>query len=154
MSEPLTIQDAIDFEIAGIAAVVSAKFRRNIPIKFKLMDGISASWLVYCYDKGNSIYLSGFGCKTIDDALSKALAHAQALRTIEDENADLGLAEEDEPQEELIECDECTCSMSVVHSTDIDPPEMRVDPHCPTHGRYQDPDRLRDERIDREMEEI
>jgi hypothetical protein len=32
----------------------------------------------------------------------------------------------------------CTCRMSPVHSTDIDPPEPIVDRWCPVHGRNPD----------------
>jgi hypothetical protein len=45
---------------------------------------------------------------------------------------------------------DCTCRMSSVNSASIDPPHEIVDPWCPLHGG-RDPDRERDERIDREM---
>jgi hypothetical protein len=32
----------------------------------------------------------------------------------------------------------CTCGWTTVHPTDIDPPEPKLDPWCPVHGR--DPD--------------
>jgi hypothetical protein len=28
----------------------------------------------------------------------------------------------------------CTCRLAPVHCTDIDPPDMIVDRHCPAHG--------------------
>jgi len=48
-------------------------------------------------------------------------------------------------------CDqECTCSAPIAGPTDIDPPEMKTDPWCPTHG-WRDADRERDARVDREL---
>lgn len=45
----------------------------------------------------------------------------------------------------------CTCRMSMVHATDIDPPHEVVDEWCPVHGR--DPDAEADRRAeDREAE--
>jgi hypothetical protein len=45
----------------------------------------------------------------------------------------------------------CSCRMSSVNSASIDPPHEIVDPWCPIHGG-RDPDRERDERMDREAE--
>jgi hypothetical protein len=49
---------------------------------------------------------------------------------------------------EAAECarQDCTCRMSVVGPTDIDPPEVKRDKWCPVHGR--DPDYERDRQID------
>jgi hypothetical protein len=44
----------------------------------------------------------------------------------------------------------CTCRMSIVHSTDIDPPEPVLDKWCPVHGR--DPDLAYEEWRDRQYE--
>jgi hypothetical protein len=45
----------------------------------------------------------------------------------------------------------CTCRMSHVRSTDIDPPELILDKWCPVHGR--DPDQAYEEWRDRQMME-
>ena len=45
----------------------------------------------------------------------------------------------------------CTCRMESVYSTMIDPPEVKVDRHCPIHGRERDPDDARDQRNDDRM---
>lgn len=42
----------------------------------------------------------------------------------------------------------CTCRMSWVDSATIDPPHEIVNPNCPLHGVYQDPDEARDRLIE------
>ena len=48
----------------------------------------------------------------------------------------------------------CICRMSSVNTATIDPPEPVINRNCPLHGDMaaRDPDRARDERIDRENE--
>ena len=43
----------------------------------------------------------------------------------------------------------CTCSVPGARSTDIDPPEPRIDRECPLHGSPRDPDVEREARRDR-----
>jgi hypothetical protein len=43
----------------------------------------------------------------------------------------------------------CTCRVPVAGPADIDPPEVRRDPWCPTHGTL-DADYLREDRIERD----
>ncbi len=40
----------------------------------------------------------------------------------------------------------CTCSIPIARSTDIDPPEPRINRRCPLHGDHRDPDDLREQR--------
>jgi hypothetical protein len=51
---------------------------------------------------------------------------------------------------------DCTCRMSSVNTASIDPPEMVLNPRCPVHGKYRDPDeeyerRRDDAAFDRQM---
>lgn len=46
----------------------------------------------------------------------------------------------------------CSCRMSSVNSATIDPPEPIIDAWCSLHG-WRDPDRERDEKRDREMDD-
>ena len=48
--------------------------------------------------------------------------------------------------------EDCTCRVPLARPTDIDPPERKRDPWCPTHG-WRDADRERDEHIEREYDE-
>lgn len=60
--------------------------------------------------------------------------------------------EDTEPCTEAARDQGCTCRMSHTHSASVDPPHEIVDPWCPLHGG-RDPDRERDERMDREAED-
>ena len=44
----------------------------------------------------------------------------------------------------------CTCGLTAVNPTTIDPPERKTNPWCPVHGS-RDPDVERERQIDREM---
>ena len=49
------------------------------------------------------------------------------------------------------ETEECTCTTPIASVVDIEPPERRRNPYCPTHGNRRDPDDERDRRRDDEM---
>ena len=44
----------------------------------------------------------------------------------------------------------CTCYTPFYRANDIDPPEPKLDPWCPEHGK--DPDEERQKMLDREMD--
>lgn len=74
----------------------------------------------------------------------------EAIRDFITETLD-ALDESAEPCTDAARNDGCTCRMSSVNSASIDPPHEIVDPWCPLHGG-RDPDRERDERMDREAD--
>lgn len=42
----------------------------------------------------------------------------------------------------------CTCSVPHASSYDLDPPEPKIDRHCPVHGYGEDPDDARQRKLD------
>lgn len=40
----------------------------------------------------------------------------------------------------------CSCDMYYAGFYSLNPPEPRINPHCPLHGRYRDPDAMREDR--------
>jgi hypothetical protein len=71
----------------------------------------------------------------------------------EDEDEDAYDDEPTEPCTAKANAGGCTCRMSPVNSTTIDPPEPIIDGWCPLHGR-RDPDQERDARIEREWQDV
>ena len=51
------------------------------------------------------------------------------------------MTETPEPCTEEARAEGCTCRMSSVWATDINPPEIKVDKWCPLHGKEPDYER-------------
>lgn len=85
----MTIQVQIDRRCAEIEAICEDKLGEPCRVRYTAERDRSGTTCRIGLTNADYLNLSGYGCKTLDDALDKALATAKALRTKADEDADL-----------------------------------------------------------------
>lgn len=78
---------------------------------------------------------------TYHDCVVSFGSRRHSADTIEDallmwrDDIDLELAQEEDPGTELAVRFGCTCTARPARATDVEPPDVMIDPMCPIHGR-------------------
>lgn len=135
--------------------MMTLNFHATRKIKAEAISGGETTWIKLILtdynDDENEITIF---CEHADDAevYAAAINSAMAANLARREDAAFEAAKHSDPCTEEAIKHGCSCSVPCARSTDIDPPEPRIDRNCPLHGNAPDPDAAYDAARDDAME--